>query len=451
MKPSLPTKIALTIWMMTACATLAAVLLAGVLLFRTHRESIRSQLEAATTSLISLGISDFEALDDFEPLNLFIEEALQMEKVDKIVRIYNQEGQLVFTTVGLDYDQLPDHLEPIVTKPLFETLEGRLRRYEGLVLPYLGKGKNRPYYLQVVMPLPPYSEILASLWWRSLILLGGLMALSLIVSRRLSRHLLKPVVSISDYLQSMDPDHLEERQPLKMDAAGLYLEGITRGINTLLGKIQATVHQIRKMSRYVAHELRTPLTILQGEAETILAQKGAAREDYARVVQSSLEEIQRMSGIITTVLQIGETESPAFHPSVLDLGPWLSRHQDNWEKTLGRPLGLEIGEEGPFEVFADPKLLYPLIDNLIRNVRYHTPQETRCTLALSKKEKTVYLKISDAGPGLPASFMEALNRGEADSSLIGIGLNLCLRISKISGIKLVFHHQEGLTVRFEFR
>ena len=437
-------------WVMTAVSILMAAILSGTLLIRSHRESVRQQLQAAGASLISLGISDFSELKDFEQFNNFIEDTLQMEKVDKIIRIFNPSGKLIFTTVGFGYDKLPDHVVPI-KKPAFVTIEGAQRNYESLVIPYLER-KNRMFYLQISIPLPKYAQILEDYWWQSFLLLCLLMGISFVIARILATKLLQPVRTIADHLEKMDPQKIQNWKPLEVIKEGQYLLSITEGINLLMNRTRAALLQLRKMSRYVAHELRTPLTILQGEAETTLIKKNASKEEYENVLRSSLEEIQRMSSIITTVLQVGDpNHSGTMHSASLELTHWLLQNKPKWEKILGRPIQMDIKEVDRALIFVDPKLLFRLIDNLVRNIEQHTPPLTQCSMSLKKSDKIV-LKISDNGFGMPQEKIDLLNNDKSLSETTGVGLHFCFRIAELCGIHLSFANRKtgGLDVEIAF-
>ncbi len=455
MKSGLSTRISLAMVCVSTLSTVLAFFLAGSLLIRSHRDSIRQQLQASAASLISLGISDFSELQDFNELDRFIETALQMEKADKIVRIFDQKRKLVFTTVGFDYDMLPSALEEGIKLPVFMTMSGKNTRYETLVLPYQVQGKKKLFYLQIAIPLPKYSEILKSLWWQSLLLLGLLFLISLALSQWLARRLIKPIGQVAYHLTRLDPDKIEAWRPLALDARGRYLDAITSGINLLTERTQAAVQQIRKMSRYVAHEMRTPLTIMQGEAETVLVKPGATREDYAGVVHSSLEEVQRMSEIVDTVLQVGEPSRARalYHPVPLQLTEWLPKSLRYWERTLGRPIETQIPANGIPVIQIDAKMLFRLIDNLIRNVRLHTPADTCCLLEVKAGEEGVRIVISDEGPHLSQKVIDTMNQKESALETTGVGLHLCHTIAEVCALNLSFSKRPGggLQVELVFR
>lgn len=439
-------------WILAAVSIIAATLLTGRLLIQSHLESTRQQIQAAATSLVTLGITDFSELKDFDKLNRFVETTLQMDRVDKIIRVFDHDRKLIYTTAGPDYDKLPTTLARKFKKPSFLTLEGEKREYESVVIPYEGR-KQRTFYLQVAIPLPNYAAILNNLWLRSLAVLTILIAVSVALAHWLSKLLLKPVEDIASHLRDTDPASVEEWRSLQIDAGGQYLKSIVDGINTLCERTKSSILGLRAMSRYVAHELRTPLTILRGEAENVLVKPNSSREDLESTVKSSLEEIHRMEGIINTVLQIGDVvqAKKLSKPVKCNLDEWFRENTELWQKSLERPLDVEIPGEGDFTVFIDTKLLFHLIDNLVRNVKKHTSQSSTCKIRLESKNG-IKIYVTDSGEGLHPYQIDSLNRMGPMSELAGVGLNLCFRITEVCGLKLTFTNLKpsGLQATVEF-
>jgi len=436
---SLRAKITFSMWFLVAFCVVATVIISGNLLLRNHRQSVRQQLQATGATLLSLGISDFAELSDFEQFNSFVENALHMERVDKVIRIFDSSQRLIFTTVGLKHDPFPRQLEKKLENPRFLTLNVEKEKYESLIVPY--KARGRAYFLQIVIPLPRYSEILFSFWWQSLLFVGFLIIVSLFLSHWLTDRLLEPVRRIAEHLRQMDPMRVEEWKTLEGAEKGEYLGPITKGINLLIEKARASLEQLWKMSRYVAHELRTPLTILRGEAETVLLKSGATKEDYEKVLRSSLEEVQKMSETVTTVLKVGEQEKVLrhFQPKNISLVLWVSENKKHWEKILGREIFIENSLSKENTVFLDPELLFRLVDNLVRNIKEHTPPHTPCQFRLFLENEVLVLQVVDFGPGLTPRILQLLNEKTVEpQALSGIGLHLCRRIAEICRIRLAF-------------
>jgi len=454
MKAGLQTRLTLAMWAVAALSTLATAFLFGSLLIRSNRESVRQQLRSTAVSLISLGISDVSELQDFNEMDRFVEDALLMERENKLVRIYDQRKILVFTTLGMTYDPFPIQLEQDVKKPQFVTLSRGGQTYETLLISYeVGKGKKRRlFYLQVAQPLPRYREIFENIRWQSLALLLGLFSISFLVSRLLAKLMLRPVTAVAAHLETMDPKRIEAWRPLDAPVGGgRYLDAIVAGINQLTQRTRASVLQLRKMSRYVAHELRTPLTILRGEAETALLNPAANTEDYRKILNSSLEEVQRMTDTIGTVLQVGESSSAwtAYHPVDFNVSDWIRAQVPGWERVLGRKISLDLPETGIFQTRNDPKLLFRLMDNLVRNVQRHAPAGADCMLGLKLGNPGLILFIEDHGLPAPEWMIEAMNRTESVLETEWVGLNLCHTLAQICGVPLKFSAREGGGLRVE--
>ncbi len=448
---SLQNRIFAYMFTLVVLCTVAGMFLTASLLYKSHQDSVKRQLEATGTSLTSLGITKFSELEDFYELNTFIDNALQMEKVDRIVRIFDGSRDLMFTTVGAAYDMLPARLDKNVDKPSFFLLEGEQEQYQTLVIPY--KAGKKQFYMQVAMPLPKYHEILAIFLGPGVAMLLVLMAVAFLAAHRLSARLVKPIGAIAEHLQDMDPARIEDWKQVPEIERGQYLGPITAGINLLIKRTKASVRKLRAISRYISHELRNPLTILQGEAEIALARKDATKAEYEHVLKSSLEEIHRMSEIVTAVLKVGEDERilKSFKPVTFDLARWLEDNRAAWESTLKRPIKTKM-PPGPSEVSLDPNLLFRMIDNLVRNVRDYTPQDAACRMTLDASGAKAVLSISDDGPGMPQPILDALAHPEGPLEPSHIGLGLCRRIAEVCGLGLSFANRpgSGLEVRITF-
>lgn len=449
METSLRSRVSIAMWAMVAISIVATMLITSKLLINSYHESTRQQIESATTSLITLGITDFSELEDFEEMNRFVESTLQMDRMDKIIRIYDRNKNLIFSTAGSDYDTLPNKLSGSFDKPRFMTIAGERRNYESLVMPYKGGGQ-KTFYLQVAIPLLEYSKILDNLWTRGFLILVFLLCASLIIAHVLSKKLLTPVEAISNHLRNMDPTAVESWKPFEIDPRGRYLQAIVDGINNLARRTKSAMFNLRNMSQYIAHELRTPLTVLRGEAEVALLKKDLTIDDCKSTIRSSLEEIHKMEVTVDTVMQINGTSKKnyALKFATCDLNKWVGEHIGYWEKVIGRPISFN-SFQGDGSAKIDTNLLFHLIDNLIRNVKKHTPQDSKCSLTLANRDGTSSLSIEDEGPGMSDEMLATLNNAQFSTEAhCGVGLSLCLRIAELCGFKLQFRnrHAGGLHV-----
>lgn len=436
---SLNAKIVASSILVVVLSVSLSIYLSGRLITNNYHESVQKQLKAAAASLLSLGISDFSELSDFEKMNTFIEESLQLDRVHTIVRIFDHQQKLIYTTVGIKQDPFPQRLQMDLKLPSFVELSVENHSYESLVVSYTARKKQN--YLQLIIPLAQTREIMTTFWWQSLIVMALLLVISLVISRSITRRILRPVEDIASFLNRLNTDQVLQWTPLALKASGAYIEPIAKGINALVEQIKSLVHGLHKMSQFVAHELRTPLTIVQGEAETILMKKDPEKAELIRVLYSSLEETQRMSDIVTTVLQVGEQSGPNIHlkPEPIDIPDWVQTHLPEWERTLGAKIKLVIAVDttGAWTV-KEPKLLSRLLDNLVRNIREHASPGLWCEIQVTVAEQKLCFSVLDNGRGMDAKMLGQINSGRDVHGVEGVGLFLCRRIAELCGYGLRF-------------
>ena len=116
---------------------------------------------------------------------------------------------------------------------------------------------------------------------------------------------LRPVGAITQAAQRITEGDLTQRLavPKTHDEIGR----LATTFNAMIGKLEASFKQVRQFTSDASHELRTPLTVLKGEAELALRRPRAA-DDYRAVLESGLEEIDRMSRIVDELLFLSRAD-----------------------------------------------------------------------------------------------------------------------------------------------
>jgi len=98
------------------------------------------------------------------------------------------------------------------------------------------------------------------------------------------------------------------RQPCAANRGGDEIDRLATAFNGMLVRIKQLVSEIRETNDNIAHELRSPITRIRGLAETTLAHRGSI-EDLEAVSGNTIEECDRLLGLINTMLDIGEAET----------------------------------------------------------------------------------------------------------------------------------------------
>jgi two-component system OmpR family sensor kinase len=203
-------------------------------------------------------------------------------------------------------------------------------------------------------------------------------------------------------------------------------------IESAFAQRQASEDRLRRFVADASHELRTPLTSIRGYAE--LFRRGAASrpDDLAKAMHRIEEEAARMGVLVEELLLLAR----------LDQGRPLERQPVDLSAMAGeavadarvvepsRPIALDV--DGPVQVTGDSARLRQVFDNLLANVRTHTPPGTPATVRVRANGETAVLVVEDQGRGMTedeaARAFERFYRVDPSRARASGGLGLGLSI-----------------------
>jgi two-component system OmpR family sensor kinase len=166
-----------------------------------------------------------------------------------------------------------------------------------------------------------------------------------------------------------------------------------------------------RLRRFVAdasHELRTPVAAVSAYAE--LFERGAESrpEDLARVMSGIRGETARMGHLVEDLLLLARLdESRPIERGPVDLAV-LAEEAVGAAQAVGPEWHLDLHVDGPVVVAGDRTRLRQVFDNLLSNVRAHTPPGTRATVTVSRVGGEAMCQVADNGPGITAADAERL-------------------------------------------
>src|SRR5439155_23565577 len=209
-----------------------------------------------------------------------------------------------------------------------------------------------------------------------------------------------------------------------------------------------------------SHELRTPLTSIRGYAE--LFRRGADERpaDLAKVMQRIEDEGERMGELVDELLLLARLDQGRpLEQSRVDLATLVAKAVEAARVVEpDRPLETEI-IAGPAVVTGDEARLRQVLDNLLANVRTHTPPGTPAVVRLAVAGRSAVLEVSDEGPGLPPETRELVfNRfyradpsRSRDHGGTGLGLAIVESIVEAHGgpVVVVVSAPRGATFRID--
>jgi len=171
----------------------------------------------------------------------------------------------------------------------------------------------------------------------------------------------------------------------------------------------ATEDKLRRFLADASHELRTPLTSIRGYAELFRRGAGERPEDLAQVMRAIEDEATRMTVLVDDLLllaQLDEGRPHAWGPVALDAVVEAAVGAARAIEPF-RPIHFELAER-PLLVRGDEDRLRQVLDNLLANVRQHTPQGAGVFIGLHAEGNEALLVVEDAGPGVPDAERERI-------------------------------------------
>ena len=211
---------------------------------------------------------------------------------------------------------------------------------------------------------------------------------------------------------------------------GAALNGMLTRIEAAIRDREASQELTRRFFADASHELRTPLASLRANAE--LYQQGALarRPQVDEAMRRIALEAQRMSGLVDDMLRLARLDQhPDQQHDLVDLTALvhgcaeraqIADPRRTWRAQIAAGL-VATGDE---------ELLRRAVDNLLANVRAHTPGGTVATITAAARGGTVVVEVSDNGPGVPADrlprIFDRFYRAAAPPPRPGSGLGLAI-------------------------
>ncbi|MEZ7809807.1 DUF4118 domain-containing protein [Alcaligenes phenolicus] len=182
----------------------------------------------------------------------------------------------------------------------------------------------------------------------------------------------------------------------------------------------------------VSHDLRTPLTVIRGLAETLEQPKGLSeteRTDIARSIRIESDELRRQVSNLLDLARM-QSEGVKLHKEWHALGEIVGIAVARCSAALQpRKVVTEFAADLPL-IEVDGVLLERVVTNLLDNAAKYTPVTSTISLRGLCSGQSMYLMVSDDGPGLPPGDPERLfdtfTRGQKESPVAGVGLGLGL-------------------------
>ncbi|WP_175997410.1 heavy metal sensor histidine kinase [Burkholderia stabilis] len=271
---------------------------------------------------------------------------------------------------------------------------------------------------------------------------GGLGALfAMLLSYWLIRTSLAPLREIVANTGRITVDKLDTR--LDASRAPRELTALVDAQNAMLGRLQQAFGHLSQFSADLAHDLRTPLNNMRGATEVALA-RPRSPDEYQALLESNLEEYDRLARMIENVLFLARAEHPGFvtRQRAFDVHDELERIAGYFEG-LADEAGSTLRVDGRGRLTADLELFRRAVSNLLANALRYTPAGGVIALRVDETADAVCVVVSNPGepidPALLPRIFDRFVRGDPARSggvpggTAGLGLAIVRSVMELHG------------------
>jgi two-component system OmpR family sensor kinase len=310
-------------------------------------------------------------------------------------------------------------------------------------------------------PLSDTDATLDQLKWIELLVACAVIASALLFGLWLISASLRPLRRIEETAAAIGAGDLSRR--VEPDGGTTEIGRLGGALNAMLGQIEdafaersASEARLRRFISDASHELRTPIAAVSAYAE--LFDRGARDRpnDLERSMTGIQRETRRMGLLVGDLLLLARLDQGRpLEARPVDLTAIGSEAVDAAHAMEpNRPLTLE--SPAVVTVTGDAERLRQVIDNLLANVRAHTPADAAAIVRVQRDGAGAVLEVEDAGPGLgpdqAAHVFERFYRGDPsrarDHGGAGLGLAIVAAIVEAHGGSVAVETAPGAGTTF---
>ena len=254
------------------------------------------------------------------------------------------------------------------------------------------------------------------------------MIFSLITAFLISRHWVKPILSINEITKNMAQLNFSKKfQGKTTDEIG----ELGENINILSAKLEESIAELQKTNARlekeiqkerqidemrqnllanVSHDLKTPIAIIQGYAEGLRANISESQEDREFYTSVIIEESERMNKLVRQILSLSQLEMGKIKPEIesLEIASYVDVIISKFS-LMFKEKNIEITSTvKPEMILADTNMLGQVLVNLITNAADHMRAGKQITVSSEAIGKKLRISVFNEGENIPEDELDKI-------------------------------------------
>ncbi|HGO6129143.1 MULTISPECIES: heavy metal sensor histidine kinase [Burkholderia cepacia complex] len=267
----------------------------------------------------------------------------------------------------------------------------------------------------------------------------------------ITRRGLHPIKQIGHQASTIEAHRLSDR--LSIDRGPIELAEISSSINRMLDRLERAFARLSQFSSDLSHDMRTPLANIISSSQIILSRPRRS-EEYEALIESNIEECERLQRMIENMLFLARTDNATQHINLnkIKTEDELPRIISYFQHTADEK-SVVIKNSGSAIILADTILFRRAIGNILSNAVEHASPHTVIFIRSYETSATASICIENLGNEIPPEhinfvferFYRVDHARHGSAKNAGLGLAIVKSIMNIHGGDVSVTSQNGKT------
>ncbi|ERJ34020.1 Sensor protein copS [Burkholderia sp. AU4i] len=219
-----------------------------------------------------------------------------------------------------------------------------------------------------------------------------------------TRRGLNPIEQIGHQASSIEAHRLSDR--LSIDRGPVELVEISSSINRMLDRLERAFTRLSQFSSDLSHDMRTPLANIISSSQITLSRPRRS-EEYEVLIESNIEECERLQRMIENMLFLARTENATQHIHLSNI-----KTEDELPKIISYfqhaadEKDVVLQNLGSATIYADPILFRRAMGNLLSNAIEHASSDTAILIKSSETSSSTSISVQNTGGEIPPEHID---------------------------------------------
>ncbi|MDR1125803.1 MAG: heavy metal sensor histidine kinase, partial [Deltaproteobacteria bacterium] len=379
---------------------------------------------------------------------------IELEKVIRdheiTVAIFDDNNNIIYGTEDMRQRNIPDLLAHNSRLLHWENGANMYRGLRGTIAAPLNDLKN----MNIILGLKIQHHDAFMVFFQRTLLIAIAISIGclIIFGWIITRFSLAPLHRIIAKTSEVSSEKLDTR--LDVGHLPYELKELATSLNTMLARLEDSFRRLFDFSSDLAHELRTPISTMKIQTQVALMHSRTL-EEYNTVLQSNIEELDRLARMINDMLFLAKSGNALVlpHKELMALDQELCALFEFYE-AFAEDRGITFILDGQASLRGDKLMLRRALGNLITNAVTHSFRNTAVQVRLEHAARgCIGLTVSSRGetiapehlPRLFDRFYRMDSARQRSSDGVGLGLAITRSIIQAHGGNIVATSASGLT------